>query len=180
MSKQSPKLLSLSALAAVSVLGLVLVAPGCGGGEAADDTCHDYSSFNGMSPTVGFSADVLPIFRNSCGLSTACHSQESGPVGQPFLGPPTIDGMVTAAQLMAIQTQNVGVTSTKAGTMKIVDPGKPESSFLMHKMDGTLKCADVTCESGCGSMMPLGAAMPLAADQRDIVRRWIAQGAKND
>jgi hypothetical protein len=50
----------------------------------------------------------------------------------------------------------------------------------MHKVDNTLSCSVVTCDgSACGVAMPqAGTTLPQA--QRDTIRRWIAQGAKND
>lgn len=168
-------------------LSLALAIPlsfvGCGddtdttaGGSAE---CFDYASFDTMSPAVTFSGDVLPIFRQSCGLSTSCHQSESGPVAQPFLGPATSAGEATPAQIDKIFEVNVNVDAFAAPTMKIVKPGEPENSFLMHKMDGTLKCASVTCSASCGVSMPQGSPI-LGQDQRDKVRRWIAQGAKKD
>ncbi|MBK9261822.1 MAG: hypothetical protein IPM54_18720 [Polyangiaceae bacterium] len=178
MPKQLNKLFSVSLATLAAAVALVSFVPGCGE-EAMDDGCFDYASFKSDSRTVSFQTDVLPVFRNSCGLSAACHGSESGPAGQSYLGPPSIDGMATQAQIDAIFTQNVGVNSTKAATMKIVDPGSPETSFLMHKMDNTLKCADVKCEAGCGGSMPL--ANPILGDKdRETVRLWIAQGAKKD
>jgi len=179
MSKRPQPVLSFTAALAASALALVVVAPGCSDETGGADACHDYTSFNSASRTVGFAADVLPIFRRSCGLSGACHGSEAAPAGQPYLGPPEVDGMVTAAQLTAIFNQNVGATSVKATGMKIVEAGSPQKSFLMHKMDGTLTCSDVACEAGCGSSMPLAnPALPEA--DRETVRLWIAQGAKND
>jgi hypothetical protein len=165
--------------ALASAVALVSFTPGCSDNGITDDGCFDYSSFTKDSRTVAFQADVLPIFRNSCGLSAACHGNQAGPTGQPFLGPPTLDGAITPAQVDAIFAQNVGVTSTKATGLKIVEASSPEKSFLMHKMDNTLTCADVACEAGCGGSMPLAGAILSEAD-RETVRLWIAQGAKKD
>jgi hypothetical protein len=179
MPKHSNKFLPFTLLALASIAALALGAAGCGG-EDGDDSCYDYASFTGATPAVSFSADVLPIFRNSCGLSGACHGTQAGPAGQPFLGPPNSAGPDTSpAEIDAIFLQNVGVKATKATGMDIVKPGDPSASFLMHKMDNTLTCAAVTCDAACGAPMPLGSdAMP--QDKRDVVRRWIAQGAKKD
>ena len=52
----------------------------------------------------------------------------------------------------------------------------------MHKLDG-LKCSKLTCSGvECGTLMPQGATdgMLYDAAKRDTLRRWIAQGAKND
>jgi len=97
----------------------------------------------------------------------------------PFLGLPTSAGTMMQADIDAIFSQNVGVAATAATAMKLVDPGSPQTSFLMHKMDGTLTCADVKCDAACGQSMPLGSGA-LPEDKRDIVRSWIEAGAKND
>ena len=173
-------LLTFTATALASVVALAFVAAGCSDAAPAD-TCFDYTTFTGTTPAVTFKADVLPIFRLSCGLSTACHQSQSGPAGQPYLGPAKLDPDPTQADIDKIFAQNVDVTATKAPTMKIVNPGSPQTSFLMHKVDGTLECSDVKCDAaGCGQLMPLGSTSPMAETDRDTIRRWIAQGAKND
>lgn len=174
-------LLSVSFATALS-LGVA----GCGdetsstGGNAA---CYDYASFNGTSPTVSFKTDVLPIFRQSCGLSAACHGDQSGPAQQPYLGPPGAGAMpppATDSEIAAIFSANVNSDAVEAPGMKLVKPNDPENSFLMHKVDGTLKCDAVTCDgTACGVAMPQGGTM-LSQEKRDTIRRWIAQGAKND
>ena len=180
MPKRTSPYLTFTTAALASVVALVFVAAGCSDGTTPDgDTCFDYSTFNAMSKTVSFQTDVLPIFRNSCGLSASCHGVETGSVGKVYLGPPLADGTATQAQISAILTQIVGVASSAAATMKIVEANTPAKSFLMHKMDNTLTCADVTCEAGCGTSMPQLSPI-LGETERDTVRLWIAQGAKND
>jgi hypothetical protein len=167
--------LTFAALSAVTAL--IVGAAGCGGtedGTGTEATCYDYTKFTGTTPTVSFKTDVLPIFQNSCGLATACHGDPAGPADRPYLGDKA------TPDIAKIFSANVGVASVEAPTLKIVDPSKPEASFLMHKMDGTLTCATVKCAaSGCGVSMPQGSDV-LPQDKRDTVRRWIAQGAKND
>ncbi len=167
------------ALSLVAFTSLVAFVPGCGP-VAESDGCYDDSSFNKSAPAVTFKTDVLPIFRASCAFVGACHGSPTPPTpAQNYLGNPEIDGPMVQADIDKIFTQNVDVNSSKAGTMKIVAPNSPEMSFLMHKMDNTLTCADVACEAGCGGSMPLSNPI-LPQDKRDTVRRWIAQGAKND
>ena len=88
-----------------------------------------------------------------------------------------------AAEIQAIFDQNVGVASVENPDMKLVDPGHPEASFLMFKLDG-VECDALTCakqtKNACKDLMPLGNTKPMDADKREIVRRWIKQGAKND
>jgi hypothetical protein len=150
---------------------------GCGDDETGETTggsakCYDYSSFDSMSPAVQFQADVLPIFQQACGLSASCHG-DGAPAAQPYLG------ATTSPDVMKIFDMNVNVDSMKEPGMKIIAPGDPEHSFLMHKMDGTLQCELLKCGTACGGSMPL-LAQPRPIEDRDKVRRWIAQGAKND
>lgn len=176
-----------------------------GGGSNAGD-CFDYSSFNGMSPTVSFSAQVEPIFRNSCGLSSSCHGCDpssnpgcTSPGVPPFLGTPSMDGPMTTAQIMAMQTTTVGVTAMAQASsvdppaqvgdpdLMIIKAGDPQHSFMMYKLDGDpnasdpnseVSCSTLTCAGGksCGLAMPSGGPQ-LSQDSRDTIRRWIAQGA---
>jgi len=169
-------------LAATFVMAIPLGLFGCGGGESSSGTsaCFDYSKFQGTTPTVSFKTDVLPVFRNSCALSGSCHGDQGAPETQPYLGPPNSAGVPSDTDIKAIFDKNVNVESLKAKGMKIVKPSDPDNSFLMHKMDSSLACDAVTCDgTACGQPMPLGTPT-LAQDKRDIVRRWIAQGAKND
>jgi hypothetical protein len=64
--------------------------------------------------------------------------------------------------------------------MAIVKPGDPRESFLMRKIDGSHCVLDAQCVgSTCGESMPRDEEiMPI--ETRDTIRRWIAQGAKND
>jgi hypothetical protein len=194
------KNLSFVSLASLSLLALGLSAgsalslTACGGGGSggsgggststgcSDPVCFDYSKFDGTTPVTTFQADVLPIFRNSCGLSSTCHgSEQSHPPDQHYLGPKNKDPAPTAAQIQAIFDQNVGKASVLNPDMPIIDPGKPENSFLMYKLDG-VECDKLTCaaKGTCDSLMPDGSTCPMEIEKRDVVRRWIAQGAKND
>lgn len=174
------------------VLGL-LGAAGCSGDDTSGSSsgatsssggstsgCFDYTTYDGSAPVVSFATDVLPIFQQSCSLSTSCHGSEAGTGGRPYLG--TKMGMTpTAEQIQTIFDQNVGAPSTEESGMAIIEPGDPEHSFLLYKMDGELECALLECvaKNSCGTVMPLGSD-PISQDKRDTVRRWIAQGAKND
>ncbi|MEO5731131.1 MAG: hypothetical protein ABI134_17660, partial [Byssovorax sp.] len=70
----------------------------------------------------------------------------------------------------------------KAG-MNLITPSDPEHSFFMYKLDG-IKCSKLACaeNASCGGLMPLGASKTSLMEpaKRDVIRRWIAQGAKND
>lgn len=80
--------------------------------------------------------------------------------------------------------------------MPYVTRGDPSKSYLMHKLDGDL-CVLKGCipdnplvlgtyamfvspPPWCGGLEPYQAGGPLDDTSRDLVRRWIAQGAKNN
>lgn len=167
-------------------LALVLVA-GCGGGgtsggggSGGSAACFDYASFKGDA-AVTFSAKVLPIFQRSCGVSSSCHQNETPPSpAQHYFGP-KMGTATTPAQITTIFMQSVGVASTDNPDMKIIDPGKPETSFIMYKLDDEVKCSKLTCaaKNECLGSMPQGAAILSQAD-RDTIRSWIKNGALNN
>ena len=159
-------LTALSALAALAAAGC----PGPDPGPAS--SCNDYAppaTFDALSPAVSFSKDVLPIFARSCAFST-CHGSTTGPANGVFLGR---DGPRVHAAV-------VNVKGDELDSMPFVSPGNPRESYLMRKMDGSQCALDEKCKgASCQGSMPKGDA-PLELPTRDIVRRWIAQGAKND
>jgi hypothetical protein len=139
---------------------------------ASSSSCDDYeppSSFDPSTPAVSFANDVIPVFSQSCAFST-CHGSTTGPANGVFLGR---DGA-------KVHTAIVGVASGELPAMPFVTPGKPRESYLMRKMDGSQCALDAQCTGGsCQDSMPKRSPLlDLAA--RDVVRRWIAQGAKND
>jgi hypothetical protein len=74
----------------------------------------------------------------------------------------------------------VGVPSVQLPTMKLVEPGNPAASWLVHKLDGTQNGFDAQCAGGsCGAAMPVGQPL-LPPAVRDAIRAWIAGGAAND
>lgn len=147
--------------------------------ELGGDKCFDYACYE-PGPTRSFRQDVLPIFENSCALATSCHGDPSSPDSssgyRPYLGEP--DQETTPSDVPKILSLLVGQDS-RAATMKIVEAGKPEASFLMHKMDGDLECASLSCTGSCGTPMPQTGDL-LPREQRDVVRDWIEQGAQDN
>jgi len=148
------------------------------------DGCFDYSAacFKADAPVVSFKTDVLPILRTSCGLSSSCHNSENGPGGQHYLGPKNSDPAPTTAQIAHIFELWINKPPVIKAGMNLITPSDPEHSFFMYKLDG-LKCSNLACTGDdCGTLMPQGATEKTLydADKRDTLRRWIAQGAKND
>ncbi|MEP7122601.1 MAG: hypothetical protein ABJE95_16885 [Byssovorax sp.] len=195
MANARPTIPALTALLLASLaFGASGSLAGCGGGSSTStgggggsscglgaDGCFDYTCFTADMPAVGFKADVLPIFRTSCGLSASCHGSQNGPGGQHFLGPKKDDPAPSAADIQVIFDQWVGQTPVVNAGMNLITAKDPEHSFLMYKLDG-LKCSKLSCASDdtCLALMPQGNTEPMPAAQRDVIRRWIAQGAKND
>lgn len=153
-----------------------------GSGGMPNTACYDYSGFDGTMPAVSFKTDVLPIFQRSCGVSSSCHGDPNMPnENRPYLGP-NKSTTATADDIQILLAGIVDVTSFYEPKMSIVATGDPANSFLMYKLDDTLECDTLQCSSSkdCGGIMPQGAEVPLELEERDLVRRWIAQGAKND
>jgi hypothetical protein len=136
------------------------------------------------TPTISFMNDVMPIFQTSCATSTLCHQGITGStvpaMSLLYLG----DGAGASTDPLLVYVALSAVASHELPTMSYVAPGDPTMSYLMHKMDGdmcqfTSQC-DVLSASPipCGVVMPVPCALPDA--QRDVVRRWIAQGAQNN
>lgn len=61
----------------------------------------------------------------------------------------------------------VNVASDEVPTLKRVNPGNPDQSYIVQKISGT---------AAVGGRMPLGQAA-LPQDRIDLIRRWIAAGA---
>jgi len=176
--------ITLGAMSATSCSDDSPAAGGGTGGAACGldaNNCFDYGCYQ-EGPTRSFANDVLPIFENSCALSKSCHGDSASPDPasgyRPYLG--EAEAPEKPSNIGLIFSTVVGQDSHVATGMKIIDPGKPESSFLMHKMDDDLTCAGITCENGdCGTEMPQGSD-PLPAETRNTVRDWILQGAANN
>jgi hypothetical protein len=162
-------------------LVLVLVVVGSGGcgtdppSWAVDSgACVAYavpSTTDLSMPPVSFATDVMPIFNRSCG-SSRCHGSTSAPTGNVFLGASTAkgaDATMVLANLVAKPSGEMG--------MMFVAPGNPAASYVMHKLDGDQCALPMSCTGdGCTHSMPSDGSI-LAVDTRDIVRRWIYQGA---
>jgi len=151
---------------------VALAALSCNGDDGGSGSCKDYSppaSFDAQNPKVAFAKDVVPIFTQSCAFS-ACHGSSAASNGIALGGGdgPTIHKAI------------VDVRSSKLASMSFVKPGDPSQSYILKKMDGAQCTLDAQCVGGtCGESMPKGEGT-LPVETRDIIRRWIAQGAKND
>ena len=104
---------------------------------------------------VRFARDVVPIFKTSCVM---CHLPGNGPAG-------------LALHPKGGYANLVGIASTQSPLLRVA-PGNPEESYLYRKLVGTH--AGV---GGSGERMPFG-DMQLGEEQIEVIRQWIADGAK--
>ena len=104
-----------------------------------------------------FSEIQTTIFNTSCALS-GCHAGSS-----PQQNMDLSQGEAYAAI--------VNVPSQERPELMRVEPGNPDDSYLLMKIEGD---PDII-----GARMPLG-RQPLSASQISLVRNWIAAGAPED
>ena len=128
-----------------------------------------------LTTPESFKQNVMGVLNANCG-SNMCHGSPTDPTGTLFLGDQGLQG----SDADAAYAQIVGPMSHELSTMPYVTPNDPTRSFLMRKLDGDQCLFDASCDPqlGCQANMPMGFAM--SPDQRDIIRRWILQGALNN
>lgn len=93
--------------------------------------------------------------------TSACHSGDP-----PANAPLSLDPGAGWAQL-------VGVPASQLPSMKLVEPGDPERSYLVLKVRGAAGVA-----GGTGTPMPPDG--PLDAAEQAAIEGWISSGALND
>jgi hypothetical protein len=161
------------------------------GSSSSGNSSGSSSSGGGSNAAVSFAADVAPIFQTNCSAGgTTCHGDPSVTSNQSlgdrqYLGPVAGSGTYTSAVITQVLADIVNVKSFEDLTMNVVTPGDATKSFLMYKMDGTQDMLDAQCTTGkltppCGLLMPWASTTVLPQTQRDTVRSWINQGAKNN
>lgn len=111
------------------------------------------------TPTLSQFAEIQTTIFNTTCTGAFCHDVQ-GMSGGLVL----IEGQ-SHANLVGVQPQNP--SARQAGLLR-VDPGHPENSFLLVKLEGP--------SIPEGSRMPLGKP-PLSAMQIQLIRDWIAAGA---
>lgn len=167
--------------------------PACGRCEEPDPD-EDLST-----PEVSFSSTVFPILRASC-TRTECHGTPPGtdatlvyPALDLYLGPPPDDTTTPIDRtLYALVVSNLKKVSRTARGRALVFPGAPEKSFLIDKIYACQDRRDLSCdvsfagplhcpESACGDPMPpRDQPGQLRQEEKEAIRRWIAQGARDN
>ena len=131
------------------LLTAALLWAGCGG----DDSTVGPDGEGEGTLTEATLAQVSEVFAVNCTFS-GCHSG-----GEPAAGL-SLEGDFAA--------RIVGVASGQRPDFKLVEPGKPDDSYLLIKVRGD--------DEIVSQQMPPG--NPLPAEQVEIIRAWIASGAK--
>jgi len=107
-------------------------------------------------PDAVFSDIQANVFTTTCATS-GCHAGAGAPQGL------LLD---EANSYMLL----VGVQSGEVPALLRVNPGDPDNSYLVQKLEGT---------AASGEQMPLGRA-PLPQATIDVIRQWISEGALDD
>jgi hypothetical protein len=111
---------------------------------------------------VSFAQDVEPLLNANC-TGGGCHTAQNAQPTQKRMP------LVTGQSYASI----VNVSSLQLPSMDRIEPGQPDRSYLIHKLQGTHQQ-----QGGQGQQMPLGSALSQA--QIDMLRRWVTQGAQQN
>lgn len=133
------------------VIGLVLLIVGC---EHADPL----SDNGGGEPGTTLSEIQTTIFSTTCAVS-GCHDGSGNDL------PGSMD--LRSGQAYA---SIVGVPSARRPELNRVEPGDPDNSYLIHKLENA--------PGIIGSPMP--PTGPLSTEQIAMIREWIAEGAEDN
>ncbi len=135
-----------------------------GGGGASDAAPPGGDSGSASSSPTWTRVYNEVIAANACN-SLFCHA---GALAGSLNLSPTQDDAYTAL----FNTAAAGDKCKGKTTMKRVTPGKPDQSLLYNKLSGKPPV--------CGLGMPPKPYTPATQAQINLVRDWIAAGAKND
>jgi hypothetical protein len=137
-------------------------APGC-----SVDVCVANPSLPECQPKTAF-AEVFPLLQaNSC---LTCHIPGGPGVTQGKLN------MASADSAWAALVNVPAAFKAEAPGWVRVNPGKPDSSLLIIKLDATTTSAKLPNGKVYGARMPMGLAA-IAPAEIAIIRKWIQDGA---
>lgn len=142
----------MSARGAAALATLLVVGVGCPGeGTGLDPFGNPLTNAVPLGPTLaGIQAN---IFTPIC---TQCHTGSAAPEGM------ALDAGVARQNI-------VGVPSNQIPGLLRVNPGKPDSSYIVWKIEG---------RAGIGGLRMPRNLPPLSADQIAAIREWIENGAE--
>jgi len=145
-------------VATALVAALVAGCAGSGGGKSGKPkpACKPPAT-----TTVCFSSNIQPIFNRSCALA-GCH--------------------VPAAQFPDLSQSDsynaiVGKRSQQQARLQLVNPGDPNDSYLVRKIDGGPDISGVLMPQGCPAAPVKGQC--LTADETTAIAQWVKECALN-
>ena len=110
--------------------------------------------------SISFANNIQPLFNTSCALG-GCHDAATAIQGL---------NLSVGASYKAI----VNRRSTEQANLKLIQPGNPDTSYLIQKIEATPGIAGVPMPQGCpGSGVGLNGAPCLSADQMQMFRTWV-------
>lgn len=137
-----------------TLLAMAALAGCAGNGQGLDANGSAAGSGDGGGPlTADFQSIQDNIFTPIC---TKCHLGAGAPEGMQ------LDATHSYAAI-------VGVPSAEQPNLKRVDPGDPDSSYIIHKLEGGPAIT--------GERMPFGGPY-LSQAMIDVVRQWVTNGAQ--
>jgi hypothetical protein len=174
----------------LAVVAAMSGAIGCSSTSGPSGGGGSGSSSGGPVANPSFKTDIMPIFHQSCTISSSCHGQPNNSAeANLYLGNNFQEGDNTADTIMMTYAGLVGVKAVEDPAMALVTAKDPANSFLIHKLSDDqntlngLKCTGGTCPAPdcdmtnvCGIQMPKTAAM-LDSATIGTVTNWIMQGA---
>jgi hypothetical protein len=141
--------------------------------DASPDVATDTGDAAAMEDAPVSFSEVQAIFTRTCAMP-ACHGR--GPNGGGGSGGLFLTDGVTSHSSM------VDRPSDQVSSVRLVVPGDPDNSYLVMKVEGTMRsrlpvqCAVSPGRNPCGVQMPQLAA-PLTTAERTLIRNWILAGA---
>ena len=138
-------------------LALIACAAGCAGnGDGLNANGQPITA--GSSPTGTVTADLQSIEENVfTPICSKCHIGASAPEGLELDAAHAYDDLV-------------GVPSVEEPNLERVNPGNPDLSYMVLKIEGAAGIE--------GAQMPFGET-PLPQSTIDAIRQWISNGAPN-
>ncbi len=150
----------------VTAAASVACAPqmGTGDGDAGSDAADSAQPIDVGTVTY---AQVQAVYTRSCAAFSSCHNA-TGMRGDLDLTGESSFG------------ETVCTPSTHAIGLNLIEPGDPARSYLVHKLEGTMRTLP-ECMGGnplrCGEAMPMVSGGMLAPAELALFRAWISQGA---
>lgn len=147
---------SAHAMRLLTVPLLAALAAGCGSGGGDGGTSNtgpgDDTGDDGTMLVATFESIQQNVFSDQCEM---CHTGASAPEGLRLDPANSYDLLV-------------GVPSSQQPSLQRVDPGNPDDSYLIRKLEGT---------AATGEQMPLSLP-PLPQADIAVIRQWITDGAQ--